>query len=232
MYVKADGFIEKASKLKEGEVDFVVSTGDIDSHGERINVKGIDYKTYVKGNNVILWAHDGFNLPIGNATKMWLEGDKLMARAKFYLKDSFPRKVYDYIVDGVLKAVSIGGMVEEWGEDGITVERMKMKEFSVVSVPANDFALAVNKAFDTEKRTEINGLARAYARKLLTKDDNQIFKNIEMLKDLVATLEEVALGETNEDKAVTHRVVLRTAQAVDKQTEVVIRSIKLKKMVT
>lgn len=36
-----------------------------------------------------------------------------MARAKFYLKDDFPRKVYQYVLDGVVKAVSIGGTVEE-----------------------------------------------------------------------------------------------------------------------
>ena len=70
MQVKADGYIEKASKLAEGEVEFVVSTGHTDSHGERINVKGIDYKTYLKGNNVVSWGNDGFNLQIGNATKM------------------------------------------------------------------------------------------------------------------------------------------------------------------
>lgn len=99
MLIKADGYIEKATKLSEGEVDVVVSTGDIDAHGERINVKGIDYKSYLKGNNVILWGHDGFNLPIGNTTKMWLDGDKLMARAKFYLKEEFPRKIYQHIVD-------------------------------------------------------------------------------------------------------------------------------------
>lgn len=230
MHIKADGIIEKASKLGEGEVDFVVSTGDLDAHGERINVKGIDYKKYLKGNNVILWSHDSFNLPIGNATKMWVEDDKLMARAKFYLKDDFPRKVYQYILDGVLKAVSIGGMVEEWGSDGITIAKMTMKEFSVVSVPANEYALVANKAFDDDKKSEMTGLAKAYARKMFAQSNDSVLKNIETLETLVATLKEVAISEPEKESAdeVRH-VVLRQAQAVDQQAENVIRSIKLKK---
>ena len=230
MHIKADGIIEKASKLAEGEVDFVVSTGDLDAHGERINVAGINYKKYLKGNNVILWSHDSFNLPIGNATKMWIEGDKLMARAKFYLKDDFPRKVYQYIVDGVLKAVSIGGMVDEWGSDGMTISKMTMKEFSVVSVPANEYALVANKAYTDDKQSEMTGLAKAYARTLFTQSNDDVLKNIETLETLVATLKEVAISEPEKATAndVRH-VILRQAQAVDQQAEQVIRTIKLKK---
>lgn len=223
MNVQADGYIEKATKLAEGEVDVVVSTGDLDSHGERINVDGIDL-SHFKKNNVILWAHDGFNLPIGNATKVWKEGGKLLARAKFYLKDDFPRKVYNYVADGVVKAVSIGGLVEEWNADGYTIDKMVMKEFSFVPIGANDKALVLNKAFDSN---ELNGLARAYARKVLLQKDNKILDNIKVLKELVAALEEVALSEPEEDQA-NIRVVLRQAQVVDHQAETIIRSIKLK----
>lgn len=69
MQVKTYGLIEKAAKLKEGEVEFVVSTNAWDSHGERINVEGIDLKDFKK-NPVVLWAHDGFNLPIARANKI------------------------------------------------------------------------------------------------------------------------------------------------------------------
>ena len=50
MHIKADGLIEKASRLKEGEVEFVVSTNAWDAHGERINVDGIDIKVVL--NNI------------------------------------------------------------------------------------------------------------------------------------------------------------------------------------
>ena len=229
--VKQYGIIEKANKLQEGEVEFVVSTGAMDSHGERINVDGIDLRQF-KQNPVVLWGHDGFNLPIAKATKVWKEAGKLMARAKFYLKDEFARKVYDYIVDGYLNAVSIGGMVDEWGTDGITIQKMTMKEFSVVSVPANPEALVAAKSLSTKQYNELNILAKDYAIKMLTKSNGseEIAKQIETLETLVATLKEVANGKTHDVKAevLTKRVVLKQAQVVVRQAETVIRSIKLK----
>lgn len=229
MEVKGYGIIEKASKLAEGEVEFVVSTGALDAHGERIDVDGIDVKDYKK-NPVVLWGHDGFNLPIARTTKIWKEGGKLMARAQFYLKDAFSRKVYDYIVDGYLNAVSIGGMVQEWGSDGVTIAKLLMKEYSVVSVPANGEALVASKSFDGEQIAELRVLANAYARKMLDKADgtNDLLKNIDVLSGMVATLKELANGETHDVTATTRRVVLRQAQTVDQHVETIIKTIKLK----
>lgn len=229
MHIKANGIIEKAAKLQEGEVEFVVSTNALDAHGERIDVDGIDIKDYKK-NPVVLWGHDGFNLPIAKATKVWKEGGKLMARAKFYLKDEFARKVYDYIADGYLNAVSIGGMVKEWGEDGITIKSLLMKEFSVVSVPANQEALVANKSLNGTQVAELRALGNAYARKLLESEAGQteVQKNIETLETLVATLKEVAISQPHDDTAANNnvRVVLRQAQAVDHQIERVIKVVK------
>lgn len=226
MEIKSYGVVEKAAKLKEGEVEVIVSTDAWDSYGERINVDGIDLKHFKK-NPVILWGHDGFNLPIAKATKIWKEGNKLMARAQFYLKDEFPSKVYNYIVDGFVNAVSIGGQVDEWGHDGLTISRMTMKEFSFVSIPANQEALVTSKSFNGEQKAELNGLARAYARKMLTKSDgSELQDTIKVLKTLTASLEEVAISEPPEDRAKNIHVVLRQAQAVDHQVEKVIKVVK------
>jgi len=232
MYIRSENYIEKASKLSEGEVEFVVSTGDVDAHGEIINVDGIDLKDFKK-NPVVLWGHDGFNLPIAKATKIWKSDGKLMARAMFYLKDEFANKVYNYILDGFLNAVSIGGMVKEWGEDGITISKLLMKEFSVVSIPANQNALVSNKSLSDEQHTELKGLANAYARKMLTKDGGMtdIKQSADTLFKLATTLKEITDGEPDgdlENNKSIRRVVLRQAQAVDKQAETVIRQIKLK----
>lgn len=224
MFIKTENYIEKVNKLAEGEVDVVVTTSDWDAHGERILPEGVDFKSYLKGNNVILWGHDSFNLPIGNATKMWMDGEKLMARAKFYLKDDFPRKIYQYVLDGVIKSVSIGGMVEEWDSDGLTIKRMTMKEFSFVSVPANDKALVAAKKLSTDDTTELQSMAKMYARKMFTKGD-ELNQSISALESLVASLKEVAI-EPQELSASNLRVVLRSAQAVDHQTEKIIKVVK------
>jgi HK97 family phage prohead protease len=231
MHIKTDGIIEKASKLSEGEVEFVVSTNALDAHGERINVDGIDIKDFKK-NPVVLWGHDGFNLPIAKATKVWKENNKLMARAKFYLKDDFARKVYEYIVDGYLSAVSIGGMVQEWAEDGITISKLLMKEFSVVSIPANPEALATMKQLSDNQNMELKALANAYARKVLVEKTGKtdLVEKVELLENLVATLKELASSEPHDVKAESNvrRVVLKQAQVVDQQIETVIKTVKLK----
>lgn len=230
MQIKTYGLIEKASKVKDGEVEFVVSTGAWDSHGERINVDGINFKDFKK-NPVVLWGHDGFNLPIAKATKIWKEGGKLMAKAMFDLSDDFATKVYNKIKDGFLNAVSIGGMVEEWGKDGLTINKLNMKEFSVVSIPANPQAIATAKSLDTEEQKQVDELevlAKQYARKQLQVKDN-LTEEIDLLEKLIATLKEVAQSETHDvEKAKNRRVVLSIAQSVDKQAETVIKTIKLK----
>lgn len=229
MLVKSAGIIEKAAKLQEGEVEFVVSTNALDAHGERINVDGINLSDYKK-NPVVLWGHDGFNLPIAKTTKIWKDSGKLMARAKFYLKDAFANKVYNYIVDGYLNAVSIGGMVQEWAADGMTIDKLLMKEFSVVSIPANQEALVASKSLDGEQKAELRALANNYARKMLDQEDGvtEINKSIDSLEKLVSTLKEVASSEPQEasDKVNHVRVVLRQAQAVDHQIERVIKVVK------
>lgn len=228
MIIKTEALIEKANKLGEGEVEFVVSTNDLDAHGERINVDGIDVTDFKK-NPVVLWGHDGSNLPIAKATKIWKENNKLMARAKFYLKDEFAAKVYEYILDGFLQAVSIGGMVKEWGEDGITIDKLLMKEFSVVSVPANPKALVANKSLSDEQQSELKTLGNVYARKMLAKESPyEIVKHIDVLESLVATLKEVAKSEPDENrpKDITRKIILRQAQAVDKQAEKIIVKLK------
>ena len=231
MQIKTYGIIEKASKLSEGEVEFVVSTNALDAHGERINVDGIDIKDFKK-NPVVLWGHDGFNLPIAKATKVWKEGGKLMARATFYMKDDFARKVYGYIVDGFLNAVSIGGMVQEWADDGITINKLLMKEFSVVSIPANQEALVASKQLSGEQKAELKGLANMYARKMLDTEigTSDLQKDVKVLETLVATLKELTdIGETQElqaDKILTRRVILKQIQVVDKQAEKIITVVK------
>lgn len=229
MHIKSEAYIEKASKLKEGEVEFVVSTNALDAHGERIDVDGIDLKDFKK-NPVVLWGHNGFDLPIATAKKVWKEGRKLMARAEFYLDDEFSAKVYDYIVKGRLRAVSIGGMVQEWGSDGMTISKMLMKEFSVVTVPANQEALVSSKGFEPlqdDEKNELEALAKGYARKLVT-EPTKLDKDIEILESLVATLKEVASSETQEKQAdnITKRVILRQVQAVDKHAEKIIVHLK------
>lgn len=235
MEVKKEAYIEKADKLSDGEVEFVVSTGALDAHGERISIEGIDTKNYLK-NPVVLWSHEAWNLPIANTTKLWVQGKgkraKLMARAKFFTEYEFPAKVYEYITKGYIKAVSIGGRVTEWSENWDVIEQLDMREFSVVSIPANPEALVSSKSLDTKELSSLDKLASIYVRdKVLNEDKNELRDEIKSLDKLVTTLKGLVEPDETREESVAKsklRVVLRQTQAVDHQTEKVIKIIKLK----
>ena len=74
MHIKADAYIEKASKLAEGEVEFVVSTGDWDAHGERINIDGIDLKEFKKNPD----AYPGSIKEAAQRVGLWSRGKLVM----------------------------------------------------------------------------------------------------------------------------------------------------------
>jgi HK97 family phage prohead protease len=229
MQIKSYGIIETTKALEDNEIEFVVSTNALDAHGERIDVQGINFKEYMT-NPVVLWSHDAWDLPIARATKVWRRDGKLMAKAKFDEDDPFAMKVYKKIKKGFLSAVSIGGMVDEWAEDGLTINKLTMKEFSVVSIPANPEALATAKSMTNDEKSELDEIARGLARNMLNNQDVAV-KEVKRLETLVATLKELiegqALDETNSESASNNlRVKLRTAQAVDQQAETLIKVIR------
>jgi len=233
MEIKSYGVIEKRQTLNEGEVEVVVSTGALDSHGERINVEGISLKDYKK-NGVILWGHDGFSLPIAKTVRIWKDQGKLMAKAMFDMADENARKIYNKIKGGYINAVSIGGMVDEWGEDGVTIEKLTMKEFSFVSIGANPQALVTAKALGVSEKDliesdrELDQMIKNFAKKLLNQPD-ELEKKIEETKRIVATLEELAKAKPDEEQATNHlRVMLKTSQSVDQMNEQITKTIKVK----
>lgn len=140
-------FTVKASKnLAYGQVEVLVSNSAIDRQGESIEMSGIDVKQ-VQRNPVVLWAHDYASLPIGKIDKLWKSGGDLMARISFLTDiNPFADTVYKLIMAGALSAVSIGGVVREYGvtngvSDRSKIAKMEMVELSVVPVGAHPDAL-------------------------------------------------------------------------------------------
>ena len=163
-------FTVKASKnLPYGQVEVLVSNSATDRHGESIEMTGIDIKQ-IQRNPVVLWAHDYASLPIGKIVHLWKSKGDLKAHIQFMTEIvPFAETVYKLIVAGALNAVSIGGIVKEYGvTDGVTdyskIAQLEMVELSVVPVGAHPDALVTSKAlenvnlskeiFDTQ--TEVN----------------------------------------------------------------------------
>ena len=156
LYTKA--LIEKADN---GEITAIASTAVEDRQGEIVEVEGWDLKDF-KANPVILWGHDHSQLPIGKATKVWVDGTgrkaKLMTKIAFQEVTEMGRAVKQLVADGVLKTLSVGFMPVD-GE-GNRFTKQKLLEISVVNVPANPEAMMLgykslkNAGFDDDTITK------------------------------------------------------------------------------
>ena len=139
-----------------------------DRAGDVIEVSGWDLKSY-QANPVVLWAHNDQELPLGvveRATKRAIEERKaLLTDVRFHGADKTPKAelVWRLVSDGDLPAVSVGfrplpgGITRPQsekerkelglGEYGVHFSKVELLELSVVTVPANQAALA--KKLDT-----------------------------------------------------------------------------------
>lgn len=130
-------------------VRFCFSDGSVDRVGDRIMASGWDLAQF-RRNAVALFAHDANSPPIGRATDVRVEGDRLMGTIEFMSADLYPfaDTVYEMVRQGYLRAVSVGFLPIEYtfsSEDdrpyGIDFKRQELLEISVCPVPANANAL-------------------------------------------------------------------------------------------
>jgi HK97 family phage prohead protease len=231
--------VQKAAKLKEGEIEVIVSNSGTDRHGESIQVEGIDLKQ-VKRNPVVLWTHDYLNLPIGKITKLWKSEGNLMARIQFATDIyEFAGTVYKMIQEGYLNAVSIGGIVKAFGQDksGLpdydVIAELEMIEVSVVPVGAHPDALVTAKSFGVEPeeftRQYEDFVHKSLVDKMKVFPQNDLKQHITSLKALTSALQDQydsAASDSNQsDKTKTiKKLVLAktTAKQIDKQAELII----------
>jgi len=129
-------------KQDNGEITAIASTAVEDRQGEIVEVEGWDIKDF-KANPVILWGHDHSQLPIGKATKTWVEGTgkqaKLMTKIAFQEVTELGRAVKQLVNDGILKTLSVG--FQPIDGEGNRFTKQKLLEISVVNVPANPQAM-------------------------------------------------------------------------------------------
>jgi len=146
------------------EVRVVASEESVDRYGDIVRASGWDLKHF-KRNPVLLFAHDSRSPPIGMVSKVGVEGDKLIATAKF-----LPEGVYDFadtiwriVKAGALRAVSVGFLptekpiaIRDATNEHITgfeFVGQELLELSVVPVPANPQALSLAKSFGLSDET-------------------------------------------------------------------------------
>lgn len=90
----------------------------------------------------LLFNHDTDKL-LGVVEKAWVQGDRIFVRVRFSKNDAFADRIYKDILDGIIKNVSIGYVVEDYedkkqnGEYNRYVTKWMIYEASIVSIPAD-----------------------------------------------------------------------------------------------
>ncbi len=138
----AKGFVEKVNE-EEGVLEAAIaSTSVVDRAGDIISQEGWELDNFKK-NPQFLWGHNmrDYRPPIGRVEKIWFEGDKLMFKPKFDMKDPFAAELFRKVKEGFLNAFSVGFNPLEI--EGNTFTKSELLEISLVAVPANQEALVV-----------------------------------------------------------------------------------------
>lgn len=137
-------------------LDFVISDGSLDRHGTRINPKGW-VLTAFKSNPIALFGHSG-GFPIGRWENVRVEAGKLVGRLVMAAEGTSARidELRKLVEQGVLRAVSVGFSVLEYGTPGkseFDFEKTELMEVSLVSVPSNTNALAKARSLHISEST-------------------------------------------------------------------------------
>jgi len=149
----------------ERTLRFCFSDDRVDRMGDTIDAAGWDLSDFER-NPVALWAHDSSAPPIGAASNVAVEGNRLMGDIAFAPAETyaFADTVYRLVLGRFIRAVSVGFMPVRYrfcdsdGEraGGIDFLEQSLLEISVCPVPANPNALAEarRKGIDTRPLVE------------------------------------------------------------------------------
>ena len=142
--VAAGAVAERAA----GPVTFVLSTDEVDRHGDVVSADGWRLEAY-RENPVLLWAHDYRHPAIGRAATVWVEPHRLLAKIEF-APSVFAQEVASLYAAGFQWGVSVGFRPLRWEERrdsrsgalvGLRYLEQELLEVSAVPVPANRSAL-------------------------------------------------------------------------------------------
>lgn len=150
-------FKTKAEEMGERTVRFKISSEVVDRDGDILIAKGCDFTNFAK-NPQFLAFHNYHEYPLGIPKNWGVEGDsvycdvyfpKLEELATDAEQASEKAKLVDFTYHcyktGMLNAVSVGFIPKEASplkEGGMEITGWELLEFSAVSVPANQDALA------------------------------------------------------------------------------------------
>ena len=196
---------------KDQAITFVLSTDDVDRHGDVIAADGWVLDSY-RENPVLLWAHDYRKPAIGRAAKTWVEPHRLLAKMEFAPTD-FAQEVATLYRSGFQWGVSVGFKplrYEERKDDktgaflGLRFLEQELLEVSAVPVPANRSAL--------RRWAEPDNQALIAIRPVLASQVDELAKLAGEIADTVAELENTAKAAEPADSMTDLIAALRSGR--------------------
>lgn len=179
-----EAFITKSKR--EGIFSFQASSEKVDSYGDIVVQKGINLSRF-KNNPIILYQHNP-DEPIGKAVDIRVSEKGLVADIELAPEGVSERidTIRGLLKAGILKAVSIGFTAEDYepirNDDnemtGFKFLKSLLHEISVVSIPANDEALAIARSYNLSQedaRTMFKG-TDAFNRTLQNRNKVRLLK--------------------------------------------------------
>ena len=145
--------------LADDEVEVIISTSALARDGHVLEPNGCDLTNY-RANPVVLWQHNP-DLPVGRATDLVVEGDRIRARITFAPSGISPKadEVRGLVKNGIVSGISVGFDVLD-GEPldpkkprgGQRFTKWELLECSFCSVPVDPGAAVTARA-----QTQENG---------------------------------------------------------------------------
>ena len=184
---------ESQDEDKDRAITFVLSTDDVDRHGDIISADGWTLDSY-RANPVLLWAHDYRQPAIGRAAKMWTEPHRLLANMEF-APTEFAQEIASLYRTGFQWGVSVGFKPIRYEERrdektgaflGLRFLEQELLEVSAVPVPANRSALR------RSGQPDLSALAALWP--VLASQVDDLAKLAGEIGDTVAELENTAKG--------------------------------------
>ena len=145
------------ASVRDGDgLEFVLSDGSLDRHGTRINPGGWALAAF-KRNPIALFGHSSA-FPIGRWENVRVEGDRLLGRLVLAAEGTSARidELRKLVEQGILRAVSVGFSVLEWGQPGkseFDIAKQELHEVSLVAVGSNTNALKKARSLNISEST-------------------------------------------------------------------------------
>ena len=224
---------KKVQNLEEGQFEAVLSTSDLDRHGEHVSISGL---TVPKEQTLKMYYNHqtyGDAMPIGKWLRIWKQNGKLMGIGEIDLEDPFAVKIYKKILKGYIDSISIGFRALEFDGDNSTWTKTTLVEASVVAEPANVAAKVTQKELSDfnnslKESLKAKGIDESEIDGTFTNNDDQsadqstdeIKAAVKDLTDRVEEVEKAHKESTDNPSDVKQVIKLRlAAKKADKSAE-------------